>query len=253
MNNSLVVYTMAIGSHFVLPKVNKHKNVDYICFTDQEEIEANGWMIQKLELTLPGDVVRSSRDIKIRPHRWLKNYHRSIYHDSSVKLLVEPDLVWELLMPNENVEFGGLYHSFRNSVAEEFSAVAKGNLDYKVILREQEQHYKKFFPEILTKKPVFGGLIARRHNNSACSNAMEIWFCNVLRYSRRDQLSLPVALKSLKITQKKIIASDVRNSDFFVWPHAKVAPKPDDYTVKNSVRMILSRWVRREMDIFKTL
>lgn len=226
---------MVIGGDYDLQEVKGTEDVDYICFTDRGSIDSNGWTLKQVPLILPKDPFRSSRDFKIRPHRWLSGYYRSIYVDSSVKILIDPRDVWSILMPSPSVVFGALNHSYRGTLVDEFAAVLKGRLDYPETLREQKLHYQEVAGPSMLEKPVWGGFLARRHHNEACVEAMEVWFCNVMRYSRRDQLSLPTALDVLAPHEKNILADDIRKSEFHSWPNSN-KPKPAGYTVRGKSR-----------------
>lgn len=234
MRETLVVYTVALGGDFDLPPVQASYHVHYICFSDQGNLESNGWTIRPVCPFIPSDTFRSSREFKIRPHRWLADYSKSIYIDSSVHLQKDPLELWDYLIANDTVVFGGLYHSFRATVADEFRAVAKAKLDYKCVLDEQMDAYCKHHETMLAEKPVWGGLLARRHNTSPCINAMEVWFSHVLRFSRRDQLSLPLALSYLSNEQRSVYAKNIYSSEYHKWPVTN-KPKPSEYTVDDGI------------------
>lgn len=233
MKEKLVVYTMAIGGDYDLQPVTATYDVDYICFTDQQNLEACGWTILQVSPLLPGDTFRSSRDFKVRPHCWLANYTRSIYIDSSVHLHQDPLKIWDYLVPNELIVFGGFFHSYRSNLLEEFFAVGSSKLDYKRVIEEQLQVYRTHNIRTLVEKPVWGGFLARRHNNLSCINAMEIWFAHILRYSRRDQLSLPIALSNLSSNQINLVSDDIFSTVYHSWPMSKKA-KPAGYTVEET-------------------
>ena len=79
-------------------------------------------------------------------------------------------------------------------------------------------------PDTMAGPALWGGLLLRRHNDPAVHSAMSIWWEHVLRYSRRDQLSLPVALQSAGLDA---LVHDVDNyvSPYHEWP--RVAAKRD--------------------------
>lgn len=230
MRNDLVVYTLAIGGDYSLPDINPQEGVDYLCFTDQETVDPNGWTTKKVKPLLPGDTFRSSRDFKIRPHRHLAQYSRSIYIDSSVRMLANPHTIWDALTASEDTVFGAMYHSYRPTLADEFAAVAKSKLDYLETLDEQWWTYDQHYPGLLEQQPVWGGVLARQHNAPECVAAMELWFSNILRYSRRDQLSLPLALGSVPEGKLKICDLDIRGSYLHEWP-VLGKPRPTGYKI----------------------
>lgn len=218
--SNLAVYTVIIGQDYQLPPISPEPGVEYFCFSDCQDLEAGHWKLVPVRPILPADPVRSSREYKIRAHRYLQDYAGSLYLDSSVELLASPTLIWRQLMGSPDCVFGALFHSFRDTISKEFEAVAKGHLDIPGILSQQYECYRKFYPAVLGQKPVWGGLLARRHNNPDCIDAMEQWFAEVMRYSRRDQLSLPVALSTLALSKLSISNTDIRQSEFHRWPIA---------------------------------
>ncbi|MDX8354663.1 FkbM family methyltransferase [Cognatiyoonia sp. IB215182] len=231
VNERLAVYTNVLGWGYELPPVTPFQNVDYICFTDQKIKTPNGWTCVSVTPFLEADPFRSSREQKIRPHRWLKQHDKSLYIDSTVLLRQDPHQIWEKLVPNDNIVFGGLFHSFRESVAGEFSAALKYNLEHQHVLDEHVAFYEEYYSEVLHQRPVWGGLLARRHNDSHCIEAMEKWHAHVLRYSRRDQLSLPAALTAIPPKKVNIVSENIKNSEFHKWPHGRLE-KPPYQTVK---------------------
>ena len=232
MEDRTVVYTMAIGGDYDLCAVDKSGDCDFICFTDQPQLKSNGWSIRNISTIIPSDTVRSSRDFKIRPHRWLGDYTRSIYVDSTVQLTGTPEALWDHLVPHKNTVFGGFSHSYRDNIQDEFEAVRQANLDFHSVLDSQLEAYETHSSEVLSAKPTWGGVLARRHNDPSCIEAMEIWFANVLRFSRRDQLSLPLALSALRSDQVHVVDDNIFESDLHRWPvNQKI--RPNTYTVEN--------------------
>ena len=218
MSASLAVYTVVMGDGYSLPKTVPQPRVDYICFTNIPDLVPNGWSLKVVPPLLPADLVRSSREQKIRPHRWLRGYSRSLYIDASVQLIEKPLLLWDHLIKDELNVLGLMHHSYRDNILDEFEAVLKAGFDDKGVLAKQIEAYKKYFPKTLNDKPNWGGLLARRHNEPACIEAMEIWFANVMRYSRRDQLSLPVAMSVLSEDRYRVVSGDIHGAEFHIWP-----------------------------------
>ena len=227
----LVVYTVAIGTGFHLPDLEKYPDVDYICFTDEHPKNSDGWQVRRVNPVLPADLPRSSREYKIRPHVWLPEYEASLYIDTRVKLLGNPKTLWSYLVArNEEISMGFIEHTFRKSLIEEFEEVMKRKFDSELIIQNQLQDYTTHYPEILKKRPLWGGMIARRHNQASCVVAMEVWMANVLRYSRRDQLSLLVALEGVPSKNLQVSSLDILSSSFHKWPTGE-SLRPTGYTI----------------------
>lgn len=85
-NSKLVVYTIALGWNYELPKVKQYKNVDYICLTDKKITSTNGWICRFVTPLFYDDMFRSSREPKSQPQLWFPEYSRSLYIDTTVQL-----------------------------------------------------------------------------------------------------------------------------------------------------------------------
>lgn len=228
ISNDLVVYTCLFGDNFELPEVEFHNDVTYICFTNRQGICFDDrWTVVTAEPILPTDLPKSSREQKVLAHRWVKDFDRSIYIDSRVKLLGHPNNIWSHMMKSESV-IGLFYHSFRNSLSDEFEAVRVSCFDSRFTLGRQFYDYQNLYPEFMESKPLWGGLICRRHLDADCVKAMEKWWVNILAYSRRDQLSLPVALSEIPENKISLVSGEIQASPFHQWPIGKLE-KPKNY------------------------
>lgn len=116
----------------------------------------------------------------------------------------------------EDCKIGIPLHSFRQSVRDEFVGVSGLNLDSEERIKEQLSHYTMFVKQLLDSKPLWTGIIARESCNSV-DEFVRIWCHQVLRYSRRDQLSIRQAqkLSGIKINEVEI---DNYNSEWHQWP-----------------------------------
>jgi hypothetical protein len=218
LGNRLVVYTVLIGKKAELNNIPKSMGVDYVCLTDQEDLQSNGWQIRKITSMWPADFPRSSRHPKINAHLYFNEYSRSIYVDSSVQLTVDPEKLWSKLVNSNEVVFGGIPHSFHLNMLEEIISVSKLGYESNSVLNTQVESFVGVFPEFLSTRPIWGGVLARRHNHPDCVSAMEIWFSMITEHSRRDQLSLPLALRCLKGRQIQFSYLDNKKSQFHNWP-----------------------------------
>jgi hypothetical protein len=226
----LVVYTVLMGDNFSLPKVDViPDNVDFICFSNRILDDVGVWDVKLVEPLLPADLPRSSREYKIRPHEWLREYDQSLYVDSKVHLIGDSrELYLHLMSKDSNKIIGVFEHSFRDTLFEEFLEVLKLSLDAEYVVKKQLSDYKIFFPEFLDTKPFWGGMIARKHNDSECIKSMNDWYANVLNYSRRDQLSLPISLRFISEKRRSVLKNSIFESSFHLWP-VWDGVRPDDY------------------------
>jgi hypothetical protein len=110
-------------------------------------------------------------------------------------------------------------HSARETVLDEFLAVAAEGLDDPNRIFEQLNQYSIETPGILCSRPFWCGILLRDHHRPRVVEAMEIWLAHVFRYARRDQLSAGYAF-SLAGLQPNVMRIDNRTSWFHSWPHA---------------------------------
>lgn len=226
--DDLTVYTAIIGDGYDLPEVQSEGSRRFVCFTDQADLEPRGWQVQQVQPMLPLDATRSAREVKIRPHRWITT-SRSIYIDPSVTLTADPEAVWDLLVGGDpRVEFAALKHSFRSSVRDEFAVCEDSGLENAFILQEHLSVLEQSSAATLDERPIWTGLLARRHHSPQVTHAMETWWAHVLRYSRRDQLSINTAIRLLDSSAVRVLDHDNHGSPVHSWPRPTYR-RPDRY------------------------
>jgi len=217
-NKQFCVYTSLFGKYEKLNEQNVaiDSNIDFICFTDDENIESKTWKLKKVQPIFPYDNIRSSRTIKICPHRYLEEYDVSLYIDNSVKLKVVPETIFnEQFTLNDQII--SIKHSFRETVLDEFEEVIKLQYDKPNVIIEQLNAYSLIDPNMFSETPYWTGFLIRSHNNLKLITAMEDWLSQVLRYSRRDQLSFNYIIRKYDLPIKKL-NFDNAESIYHKWP-----------------------------------
>ena len=202
---SSAVYTALLGGY---ERLNDDQelgdgSVPFICFTDDHALTSTVWDVRVIAPLFARDLQRSQRDIKIRGHRDLESFERTLYIDNSVSLLAPPTQILDDWLAD--ADFAVPAHSFRENVFDEFLAVLDFALDDPVRVNEQLHDYSDIAPEVLAERPSWNAMIARRRSPEVSAMASR-WFDEVSRYSRRDQLSSnfvfalhPVAVKRVEI------------------------------------------------------
>ncbi len=177
-----VIYTALMGNY---EDINEHsfsgtaaQDVDYICFTDNENLSSKSWNIQLVEPRFSNDSVRSALHLKIMGPSILKEYDRSLWVDNSVALKVHPNEVIETWL-SKDVDIAIPFHSYRQSVSAEFDIVESEALDDINRILEQMVAYLHCKPEVLQQKALWTGMMARRHNDRV-AEIMNIWYEQVL-------------------------------------------------------------------------
>ncbi|HEY7178206.1 MAG TPA: glycosyltransferase domain-containing protein [Gaiella sp.] len=220
------VFTALLGGYERLTEqaVARESSLDFLCITDDPTLESETWTVRLVEPLFPLDPVRSQRALKIRAHATVPDYDLSLYVDNSVLLKVPPEvLLAELLPPDRG--FAALAHDFRDTVADEFGAVVDAGLDTLARCDEQLAHYLELDPGCLELRPLWSGLLLRRHHEPRVVAAMELWLAHVLRYSRRDQLSVRYALRAAGVEPFEA-ELDNHDSPYHHWP-ASAGRVPD--------------------------
>jgi hypothetical protein len=241
------VYTALIGGYEQLndQPVALLSEIPFICLTDDPELKSTTWEIRYTPRMLPLDSVRSQRAMKIRPDVYLPEFDASLYIDNTILLSQTPELIFESYFSAGG--FSVPSHSYRESVLDEFEAVAQGCLDHPSRLIEALERYKLICPEVLFEKPYWAAILIRDHRHPLIHGINEFWLSQVLQYSRRDQLSLNRTFKEFGYSPKTI-PIDNHQSWFHSWPHlsnrrgdiSKFHEETSPNTMKDLLRQLIS-------------
>jgi hypothetical protein len=189
----------------------------FICLTDDPDLRSESWEVRYLAPIFAADPVRSQRAFKLLPHRYLPEFEASLYIDNSVRLKVSPERVFTVAAAGAGLSLPA--HSFRASLLDEFLAVIEQKLDDPPRLAEQLAHYRESHEDRLAGPVSWNALLLRDHRDPRVIRAMEIWLAHLCRYSRRDQLSAPVAFH-LAGLRPDLWAIDNYESWMHSWPYA---------------------------------
>lgn len=210
------VYTALFGAYESLNEDQATADgVDFLCFTDNPELTSDRWRVVVVEPVFPLDPHRSQRRLKIVGHPALDAYEQTLYIDNTVSLTGDVHGLFDEFLGSADMAM--VKHSFRANVALEFAAVWRDGLDDPHRVMEQWDHYATSWPKILEGPVLWGGMIARRRGEAVTSLG-HTWFEHVLRYSRRDQLSAPVALALHPEVDVAMRDWDNQSSAWHRWP-----------------------------------
>ena len=194
-SENTVVYTALIGHNEFLnsqPQI-KNSKLRHICFTDNENLSSDDWEIVYVKRLFPMDQHRSQRNLKIRPHLLFPNYKYSFYFDNTIVLKKKAeDLINQIFLKDISYQTDPLFvlpYSTENLISE-FINCFTNKLDSDTRILDQITDYLLVNSIVFKYKTYWGAMIFRSHMHQEVKNFAEIWFANVLRYSRRDQLSI---------------------------------------------------------------
>ena len=216
MRESVCVYTALFGGYESLnPQPQAEGSPDrWLCFTDDPDLVSSHWEIVVVEPPFPLDPHRSSRQVKMLGHPLVREHERTLWIDNSVVLHRAPEALLDVWLRSADIALG--LHSFRDTVLDEFIAVLDDSLDDPSRVLEQLDHYARSIPDVLDLPPLWGGMIARRWTPEVIG-AMEVWWHHLLRYSRRDQLSLVGALAASGVPVERVVLDNLQ-SEWHRWP-----------------------------------
>lgn len=181
-----VVYTAITGGKDVLrdPEVVM-PGVDYVCFSDAPATSSI-WRVAPLDRD-DLDVVRRSRYPKLLPHIFLQPYAWSLWVDANFAI---GDLTPLL---DQRRRFGAFRHPKRTCVYEEGEACISLAKDDPAVIRKQLARYRQAgLPA--GQGLAYGGVLFRCHRDLEVKEVMRAWWRELVRGSRRDQISLPYVL-----------------------------------------------------------
>lgn len=218
--NKNVVYTCITDGYDNLREPEYvNENFDYICFTDNAEInkESKVWVTREIPSELKHlSKVKQQRCIKICPHKYLSEYDVSVWVDGSINIRGDlKQLTKKLCSENNNTIFIGK-HPQRNCIYDEANACVRLKKDVLENISPQIERYKKEgFPK--QQGLVQTTVIIRRHNEPSCIDVMEMWKDELIKGSHRDQLSFNYALWKTNSKALRYLNPKIFNSTYFLW------------------------------------
>lgn len=187
-----VIYTAICGGKDTLAgPVDPIPSVDYLCFTDDVNIShSKPWEIRLLKSS-NDDPTRVAKKPKILPHRFLVDYDWSLWIDGNI--VIAGDLT-AFIADNLNVSSFCVARQFqREFYYDEFSACELLQKDDPEILRQQKHQYEK--EGMPADRTVLScSILLRKHHDKDVVTVSELWWNEISKWSRRDQLSLPYIL-----------------------------------------------------------
>jgi hypothetical protein len=211
-----VVYTALMGQYEQLNEqpVAGETDVEFVCFTDDPELRSDSWTIRLIEPRFPLDSIRSARYIKVLGPTLLTEYDETLWIDNSVRLRSSPDAVLDSWLAGADLAIPT--HSYRSTVIGEFDTVATDGYDDPARVYEQLIHYSTLRDATLQERPYWTALLARRRV-PLVDSTMSLWYDHLLRYSRRDQLSINFVIGAVGVMVNRV-EIDNMESEWHEWP-----------------------------------
>jgi hypothetical protein len=191
MKNKLVVYTALFGDYDNLTDPqNSFEGCDFICFTDQKNINSPIWKIVHVESKHLSNSLMN-RQFKLLPHKYFSDYEYSLYIDANILIKNNPnDLLMKYLTINR---FAAPKHLTRDCIySEAKECIALNRMTFKSAVAQMKKYKRAGMPESfgLTEN----GIMFRRHNAPKMIMLTQDWWNELTHENQRDQLSLPYML-----------------------------------------------------------
>jgi hypothetical protein len=185
-----VVYTAITGDYDeLLTPSYLNDDWDYICFTDNENIESDFWEIRKMEDS-DLDKIKKARMYKILPHVFLPEYEYSLWIDGNFRII--SDINEYIKKYAKNNLMMCIVHPDRDCIYGEADACIEQKKDSpEVILKQIDKYKAENYPKHYGL--IASGILFRKHNNPQVIKLMNTWCEELTSHSRRDQLSFNYA------------------------------------------------------------
>ena len=222
--NKKVIYTAIFGDQCGLVPQSKIEGFDFICFTDQPNLQANPWKVVQVKPYDTADFTRSNRQIKILAHQFVGEYETSIYIDANFLIVGNMDsLIQKSLQNHEMAAFSHAQTNpdNRNCIYQEAQAIKdlhNQGIYYKEDLAIIDRHLDFLKSENYPADNglIKGGCLVRNHKHPQVIQLMEDWWYMVQNYSKRDQMSFNfVAWKNN--FEYATIPGDIRRGNPYVY------------------------------------
>lgn len=215
----LAVYTVLVGEKETLNNplqligagTSSDLDIDFFCFTDNDKLTSPSWQFRQFDHPLlPAE--KASRLPKAQPDRFFPDHQYSLYIDNTV--------VFKRLPCRADIEgalFRGFRHPWRNNPLDEADIVVKSGLDGADVVAAQVNFYARSRPLEAVGTLTAGTVLLRRHHDPAVRRFGELWWEQILLFSKRDQLCLDLCAREAGCPVA-YFAGDKTSNDLFLWP-----------------------------------
>lgn len=219
--NKIAIYTAISGDYDELrPPQVVSENCSYICYSDNPKIVSDIWDIRPLP-QLTNDPARNAKIPKLLAHLLLDAYEMSVWVDGNFTVKGDLGRLAQSVLKNHTLALFR-HPEDRLSVYDEARACIERGKDNADVIREQVRYYASAG---LPADPIPAcGVIFRRHNDPAIIHAMEDWWQQVSRFSRRDQLSFGYVAWKNKLDYY-VINDNIRENRCLQWEKHAISPQ----------------------------
>jgi Protein of unknown function (DUF616) len=196
----VAVYTAIYGGYDALLEQPEMPGVDFVCFTDDPELRSSQWRVIHAKPRYEHPRM-SAKWFKMHPHEVLPKHRRTVWVDGNVQML-GADFAAVILAAISSDGLSLFRHPVRDSATAEAEFCVPLKKCAGLPLVEQVAHYRaQGFPD--ESGLWYGGIIGRE-NARKIRRLGRLWMRENLRWTYRDQLSLPYLLWRLGIEPGRV-------------------------------------------------
>lgn len=223
----LVIYTVLTGTKEplgnpvadLLDDTPSDLAIEFFCITDNPDLKSDIWQFILLDESLILPPEKLSRHPKCHPHHYFPDHQYSLFIDNIVKfkrLPCEADLQ---VAADKAPLFKVFTHFYRQFITEEALAIAGLKYDASDVLAKQLAFYKTQISLDDISPLTTGTVLLRQHHHPKIKMHGDIWWLQILQFSKRDQMSFDFAVKKSDL-QLSYFAGMKNNSDLIHKPHS---------------------------------
>lgn len=219
-NNKIAVVTANYGGYDKLSIPYRLENtIDYICFTDSP-IESYGvWQIRQSPYYNISPT-RMARYVKLHLPDLLNEYETLIWIDGNI--IIRGDLLkYVHLFETSDSDISLISHPLRNCLYQEAKACIERNKDNADDINKQINHYRNI--GVPRDSGLFETNFFITSNSPQSKRFFNIWWREIERFTKRDQLSIVVAQRESGINYSHILPKHLsvrNNKDFKIVEHS---------------------------------
>ncbi|WP_100615115.1 glycosyltransferase domain-containing protein [Confluentibacter citreus] len=214
MSIKIAIYTAVFGGKDELKEplnFKNNENIDYFIISDDKGIKSKCYNLV-YKKPIYDDITKNARYYKIIGLEEFKSYDFIIWHDANLQIVQDEILKIITFVDNKGVGF--FKHSERNCIYDEAIKCIQLEKDYPLkILKQIYEYYKK---GIKNEMGIYETGLFVRNNKLINRDFINFWWKEIKMKSKRDQISLPYALKKFDIVPA-IIEGNVRNNSYSVF------------------------------------
>ncbi len=186
----ITAYTAVAGGYDKIRPVRRGLAARHVLFSDGAD-QTPGWTVRAFDLPRT-DPARTAKAPKVLAHRYLDDCEWSVWVDGNIELIAPADSL-AVEVERSGCSIGLFRHPERYCAYDEGVSCIERGKDAAATIKTQLDRYKKEgFPRRFGLAEC--NVIVRRHNDPAVKKAMEIWWDEIEKGSRRDQISFNYAL-----------------------------------------------------------